>query len=490
MPRKYFITIMNSCQNNSLRLLKTIPVKKNTSIVLGGGLAGLSAGFGMAKSEMPVIVLESDSEVGGLSRTVRHGEFSFDLGGHRFHTKNAETERFVKEVLYGNYLTVPRKSKIFLQNRFFDYPLKPSNALCGMGVATTARALFDYGIEKTKNFVTPPKYVSLEDWVVNNFGRTMFNIYFKEYSEKVWGIDCSRISEEWVSKRIEGLSLGVAVKNAFFKFSGQTVNSLIDKFIYPSAGIGQISDNLKDEIEKDNSVLTNTKAYRINHRNFFINNVIAKNCEQLYDIKGSEFLSSIPLTNLVRMMNPAPPDDIIEAAAMLRYRDLVVVTIMLNRKSVTDLTWMYLPGQEIAMGRIHEPKNWSPGMAPEGKTHIVAEYFCFQGDAVWNSNNEELTSLTVSQLEKLGLIKANEVIDSCVYRTPKAYPLFEVGYEKYYSRILEYLDNFTNLHIIGRTGMFKYHNMDRAIESGLEAAEAIIKNSEWEKEREALPVGA
>ncbi len=481
---------MSSYHKKSLRILKTLPTRENTCVVLGGGLAGLSAGFRLAKSDKPVVVLESDSEVGGLSRTVHHGEFSFDLGGHRFHTKNTETEQFVKDILYGNYLTVPRKSKIFLQNSFFDYPLKPSNALQGMGIPTTIRALFDYGLEKTKNLFSPPKYVSLEDWVVNNFGRTMFNLYFKEYSEKVWGIDCSRISEEWVSKRIEGLSLGVAVKNAFFKFSGQKVNSLINRFIYPPEGIGRISDNLKGEIDKDNSVLTNTRVFQVNHNNFTINSVIAKNCEQLYDVKGREFLTSIPLTNLVRMMNPSPPEYILDAASKLRYRDLVVVTIMLNRESVTDLTWMYLPGRDIPLGRIHEPKNWSASMAPEGKTHIVAEYFCFQGDSIWNQNNEDLTSLTVKHLVKLGLIKESEVFDSCVYRAPKAYPLLEVGYEKHYSQLLEYLDKFTNLHILGRTGMFKYLNMDRAIESGIETANAILSNSEWETEREALPVGA
>lgn len=481
---------MSPFPDNSLRLLKPLPVGKDASIVLGGGLAGLSAGYRLVKSGRPVAVLESDTVVGGLSKTVSHGEFSFDLGGHRFHTRNTETETFVKAILYDNYITVPRKSKIFLRKRFFDYPLKPANALFSLGIPTTVRALVDYAGEKLKNLVNTPEHISLEDWVVGNFGRTMFNIYFKEYSEKVWGIDCDKISESWVSKRIEGLSLGVAIKNAFFKFSGSGVNSLIDRFIYPPEGIGRLSENLKAEIEEDNTVLTNTKAYRINHTNFTIHNVIAKNCEELYDVRGGEFISSIPLTNLVRMLNPSPPDEIFEAASRLRFRDLVVVTIMLNREKVTDLTWIYLPGRDIPLGRIHEPKNWSPEMAPEGKTHIVAEYFCFQGDGIWNAGDEALTALTAEHLEKLGLIAQSEVIDSCVIRVPKAYPLFEVGYEGHYSRILEYLDNFKNLHIIGRSGMFKYYNMDRTIESGLEAADNIIRNKPQARKREALPIGA
>ncbi len=481
---------MSTFPDNSLRVLKTLPVDRDASIVLGGGLAGLSAGYRLAKSGRPVAVLESDTVVGGLSRTVSHGGFSFDLGGHRFHTKNADTENFVKAVLYNNYLTVPRKSKIFLQNRFFNYPLKPANALFGLGIPTTVKAIIDYAGEQLKNVIRTPEHISLEDWVVSNFGRTMFNLYFKEYSEKVWGIKCDEISESWVSKRIEGLSLGVAIKNAFFKFSGNAVTSLIDQFIYPHKGIGQLSENLKSEIEEYNTVLTSTNAYQINHSDFTINNVIAKNCEELYDVRGSEFVSSIPLTSLVRMLNPSPPEEVFEAASRLRYRDLVVVTIMLNKAKVTDLTWMYLPGKDIPMGRIHEPKNWSPEMAPEGKTHIVAEYFCFQGDNIWNSSNESLTDLTVKHLEKLGLITKDDVIDSCIIRAPKAYPLFEVGYEKHYTRILEYLDNFKNLHIIGRSGMFKYHNMDRAIESGLEAADGIIQSKPLASKREALPLGA
>ena len=479
---------MKVTPNNSSCLSEgLLAEKRNPVIILGAGLAGLSSGYSLARAGKPVTVFESDSSVGGLSRTISHGDFRFDLGGHRFHTKNKNTESFVKNLLAGEYVSVPRKSKIYLQDKFFDYPLKPSNALLGLGIPTTFKAVCDYSKEKIRNLINSPENISLEDWVVSNFGRTMFNIYFKEYSEKIWGIKCDRISEEWVSKRIEGLSLWVAIKNAFFKFSGREINTFVDKFIYPPLGIGQISDRLKEEIENENILMTNTRVAQINHKDFVINNVIAKNCEQVYDAKGSEFVSSIPLTSLINMLNPAPPDDVLDAVSKLRYRDIVVVTVMLNRERVTDLTWMYLPGQDIPLGRLHEPKNWSPRMAPEGKTHIVAEYFCFKDDRIWNSSDEELTEMTVKQLEKLGFIDKKEVIDSCIVKVPKAYPIYEVGYTEYYSRILEYLKNFKNLHIIGRTGMFQYLNMDRAIESGIEIAEDILKKSPQKKD--AFPIG-
>lgn len=462
--------------NLSLSLESEDNVKSNITVVLGGGLAGLSTAFVLARADRPVMVLESDSTVGGLSKTMIHGAFRFDLGGHRFITKNKSIERFVKDLLDGEYLTVSRKSKIYMHNRFFDYPLTPSNAILGLGIFTTLKAVLDYGKERFKRFFIPSVNVSLEDWVVSNFGRTLFNLYFKEYSEKVWGMECCDISQEWISQRIKGLSLGIAIKNAFFKFSGKEVDTLADKFIYPHLGIGQISDRLRIKIEEKNPVFTNTRITEIFHEDFVVKNVTAVNCDKTYSVKGSEFVSSIPLTNLIQMLNPAAPHDVLEAASRLKYRDLVIVTVMLNREKVTDLTWLYLPEQNIVLGRLHEPKNWSPYMAPEGKTHIVSEYFCFEGDTVWNTRNEDLTDATIKGLESLGFVRASEVIDTCVVRVPRAYPLFEIGYTEHYNKILRYLGNFKNLHISGRGGMFRYYNMDYAIESGIQAAENILKN--------------
>ncbi len=473
---------MSFLPDNPRHFLNSLPVnKKNTTVILGGGLAGLSAGFSLVNAGQPVVVFERDYVVGGLSKTIDYGEFRFDLGGHRFITKNEKIRHFVSQLLEGEFLTVPRKSKIYMRRKFFDYPLRPSNALFGLGISTTLKAVSDYGIEKIKNFFSPSVSVSLEDWVVNNFGRTMFNLYFKEYSEKVWGVECKTINKEWVSQRINGLSLWVAIKNAFFKFSGREVDTLVDKFIYPPMGIGQISDKLKAKIEEENTVLTNTRVAEINHKDFLIKSVTAVNCGQIHNVGGTEFVSSIPLTNFIHMLEPPAPEEIREAASRLKYRDLVIVVVMLNRERVTDLTWMYLPEKDIPLGRIHEPKNWSPDMAPKGKTHIVSEYFCFDGDEVWNSSDEELTASTVEQLERLGFVRKSEVIDSCVVRVPKAYPLFVVGYTGHYNKILRYLENFKNLHIGGRSGMFRYYNMDHAIESGIEVAENILKKPQKEK---------
>jgi protoporphyrinogen oxidase len=458
-------------------------------IVLGGGLAGLSAGYVLTQAGRRVKLFESDPAVGGLSKTVVKDGFRFDLGGHRFVTKDERVDKFVGDLMEGELISVSRTSKIYMRSKFFDYPLKPLNAIFGLGVPTTLRILSDYGSEKVLGLAKKTEPVSLEDWVVRNFGRTMFNIYFKDYSEKVWGIDCGSISAEWVAQRIKGLSLAKAVKNAFFKFSGKDIPTLADRFLYPERGIGRLSDRLKDEIEKRNEVITGTRVVRINHAGGRIESVAVKNHAYDAEVGGSAFLSSVPLTSLVRMLHPAAPREILEAASKLRFRDLVVVAVMVDRERVTDQTWIYIQDREIPFGRIHEPTNWSRKMAPEGKTLVVMEFFSFKGDGIWSLDDERLVDITVENLVKLGFIGKHEVLDSAVVRVPKAYPLFEVGYRKHYEVIAGYLERFGNLHVAGRGGMFRYYNMDHAIESGISTAERLI-GSEEGPDLEASPVMA
>jgi len=449
--------------------------QKDSTVVLGGGLTGLSAGYVLTKSGMKVKVFEAASEVGGLSKTIFHKGFRFDLGGHRFFTKDEKINNLVKELMGSELVSVPRKSKIYMNNKYFDYPLKPFNAIFGLGPLTTIEILFDYVVEKIKNLVRSPRNISLEDWVVSNFGRKMFDIYFKEYSEKVWGIECDRISAEWVAKRITGLSLARAIKSAFFKRTGRDVPSLVDAFLYPRLGIGRISDRLKEDIEaRGSTVLTDARVERINHSGSKIESIEIKNNGKTLIEDGMEFISSIPITKLIQMLHPSPPENIMRAVSRLKFRDLVVVAIMVDRDRVTDQTWIYIPEQKIPFGRIHEPTNWSRKMAPEGKTLIIAEYFSFMGDRIWNESDERLVDITVENLEAMGFIKKQDATEGVVVRVPKAYPLFEVGYKELCDELYDYLGKFKNLHLAGRSGMFRYYNMDHAIESGIKTAEKII----------------
>jgi protoporphyrinogen oxidase len=449
----------------------------NDIIILGGGLTGLSAGYTLTNAGRPVQVYERDAGVGGLSKTIERNGFRFDLGGHRFFTSDEAVDALVRDLMGQEMVSVRRSSKIYLRGRYFDYPLRPLNAMFGLGIPTTSRILADYVWETAKRFVQKQDVVSLEDWVVSNFGRTMFTIYFKEYSEKVWGIDCSRISAAWVAQRIKGLSLAKAVQNAFFKFSGRDLATLTDTFTYPSLGIGRISDRLRDEIEKSGAVHTGAKVVRIDHDSFRIESITVGDQDRQFTVPAEEYISTLPLTALVNMLSPAPPAPVLEAAAKLRFRDLVIVAIMIDRERVTDQTWIYIPEQRIPFGRIHEPKNWSTAMAPDGKSLLVMEYFSFRGDAVWSMSDEALTDLTVDNLVRLGFVGRQNVLDSMIVRVPKAYPLFEVGYDKHAEVLLDYLDSFSNLHIAGRSGMFRYYNMDVAIRSGMETAEKVLRKS-------------
>jgi protoporphyrinogen oxidase len=453
--------------------------QKEITIILGGGLTGLSAGYMLARAGRTVSVFERDSIVGGISQTVEHHGFRFDLGPHRFFTKEERIEAFVRELMGDELIVVPRKTEIFIRGKYFDYPLEPVNAVFGMGVFMTLRILLDYGVERVKRLVREPEAVSLEDWVVAHFGRTLFDIYFKQYSEKVWGIGCGSISAEWVARRIRGLSLSKAVMNAFFKSRSRDVPSLVSQFMYPRLGIGRIAERLGEEIERSGGIIsTETSVERINHNGTRAGSVVVRSRDGLHMEYGADFISSIPITKLIDLLDPTPPPDVLAARASLKFRDLVVVAVLIDRPRVTNQTWIYIPEENIPIGRIHEPTNWSAQMAPEGKTLLITEFFCFEGDAVWSQPDDRLAAIAVDSLERLGYIRGHEVIENIVKRVPKAYPLFDIGYRKHLEVVYDYLARFENLRIAGRAGMFKYYNMDHAIGSGITSAEAILRSRE------------
>lgn len=446
----------------------------NNVIILGGGPSGLAASYVLTQVDMNALIIEKGHHVGGLARTVEHDGFRFDLGGHRFITDNKKVESIVRKILGDEILVVSRSSKILLNNKYFDYPINLLNAFCGLDLLTSIRIIVEYLAGQIGLRFRRTTMISLQDWVIQKFGRTMFSIFFKGYSEKVWGIRCDRISKEWVDRRIQGLSLGKVFRNAVFKTRRWQKRTLADKFLYPAKGIGQIFENLKAEIEKKNPIITRSNIISIGHADGCIEQVVVKNDLGTLEYYGNEFISSIPLSVIVNLLDPQPPDEILQAASRLRFRDLVVVTIMIDRERVTDQTWIYFPDPAVPFGRIHEPKNWSKEMAPEGKTHLVVEYFCFKGEAIWTSSDEDLRALTVRQLNALGILKNDKVIGHVVTRIPQAYPLFEVDFQKYQKALFDYLARFENLRLIGRGGRFEYFDSDRAMESGIAAAESII----------------
>ncbi len=453
--------------------------KKTSACVIGGGPAGLSTAYTLSQNDIDTVVLEMGTQVGGISRTIERNGFRFDLGGHRFFTKDPEVEDLFREVLGDEIIWVDRSSKIYYHNKYFDYPLKPANALLGMGLGTTARCIFDYGLVKARGLYRKPEIVSLEDWVTNEFGGELFRQFFKDYTEKVWGIDCDRIDAEWAAQRIKGLSLRVAIKDALLPSKNGKVKTLIDKFMYPRLGIGRISENLAERVEgMDNEVRMGQKAVAVNHEGGRVTSVEVADGKGGYSLEVGELVSSMPLTGLVKVMRPQAPDDVLEAADSLRYRDLITVNLIVDKPQITDLTWIYIHDPAITLGRIHEPKNWSPAMAPEGKSSLVTEYFCFEGGEVWEMDDQALIDLTIEDLDqRLHFLRKQEVMDAFVVRIPKAYPMYELGYERRLKKVLDYVNGFTNLQIIGRYGTYKYNNMDHSMKTGMLAARNIMGES-------------
>lgn len=413
--------------------------------------------------------------MGGLARTVERNGFRFDLGGHRFHTENSQVEALFRDALDGDVLEVARSSKILMNGRYFDYPWQPLDALQGFGARRAAAIVFDYAAEQLRGRLQPRSGESFEDVIVGRFGRTMFDIFVREYSEKVWGVECRHIASELADWRIPNLSVGAALRDALFPRYRGTVRSLIRTFRYPPLGIGQAAEGLRRQIDGRNGrVLTGAAVTAVHHSRGRIEAVTVRSGERTERRRANAFLSSLPLNGLVNRLDPKPPAEILAAANRLRFRDLVTVTVMLDRPRVTDQSWIYVPERNIPFGRIHEPTNWSARMAPAGRTLLVTEHFCFRGDRVWNADDGALVATTVASLEQLGLIHGSDVIDSLVLRVPHAYPVFEIGYADNRRKICDYLGSFENLRVIGRGGMFQYFNMDHAMESGIAAAGDVL----------------
>jgi protoporphyrinogen oxidase len=443
-------------------------------LVLGAGFAGLAAAHALAAAGRETLVLEAGPVVGGLSRTETFGEFRFDLGGHRFFTHDEEIAALVGALMGDELIDVPRSSKILLRGRYVDYPLRPLNALAALGPATCARVLADWAAEQLRSLAGRRPDVSLEDWVVHRFGRTLFNIYFKEYSEKVWGLPCERISVGWVAKRIEGLSLGKAMRDAFASGGRRSVASLVDRFAYPRLGIGRIGERLAEEIAPRGRVLCDARVTQVRHESGRVREVVAATFAGERSFPAEAVVSTIPLPALARLLDPAPAPGVLRAAGELGFRDLILAAVAVDQPAVTDQSWIYLPDRSLPFGRLHEPKNWSSAMAPPERSLVVAEYFCFRGDAAWDAPDPRLADLTVGGLEQLGYLKRRRVIGTRIVRVPAAYPLFDVGYEPRAAAVRGGLAGIGNLFVAGRSGCFAYQNMDHAMRSGIDAARRLL----------------
>ena len=446
------------------------------TVVVGAGPAGLTAAWMLARRGVVPLVLEQDGQVGGLARTVEYKGFRFDIGGHRFFTKVGPVQKVWRQMMGAEMLHRPRLSRIYYGGKFFDYPLKPLNALTGLGVINSFLILLSYLWIQVRP-IRPE--VSFEDWVSNRFGRRLYRIFFKTYTEKVWGIPCNRIGAQWAAQRIKGLSLFTAVTSMLLKYvrkpGAAQIKTLIEEFEYPRLGPGMMWEAFQADVERRGGrIVLQAPVERIEHDGSSIIAVeYGRQARNRVAVAG--LVSTMPLRELVQKLDPPPPEVVRAAASRLSYRDFLTVALIIDAPDLFPDNWIYVHDARVKLGRIQNFKNWSPDMVPDlTQTCLGLEYFCFEGDGLWTMPDADLVALGTRELEAIGLLGGARVVDGTVVRMPKAYPVYDEGFMDALAVLRSDLDRFSNLQVAGRNGMHKYNNQDHSMVTALLAVDNLL----------------
>jgi protoporphyrinogen oxidase len=456
--------------------------------IIGAGPAGLTAGYLLAKENVAVTILEADpAEVGGIARTVKYKGYGFDIGGHRFFSKASEIEALWSELLPHDMLDRPRSSRIFYRQRFFSYPLKAFEALYQLGIKESSHCVLSY--LKAKLFPIKPTR-SFADWVTNHFGKRLFSIFFKTYTEKVWGMSCDDISADWAAQRIKGLSLFSAVMNALLpkkwgrkQSKEKTIKTLIDTFRYPRKGPGMLWEACADKIKQyGGTVKLNAQVYQCQY------DAEAKNWKVNYrDQQGNpqqliatHLVSSAPLRELVLDYLPNHFSFAAKtAASQLHYRDFLIVALIAKDKNVFQDNWVYVHDASVDVARIQNFKSWSPEMVPDNNnTCYGMEYFCSDQEILWSMSDTDLIEKAKKELVKLKLADHQDILDGCVVRQAKAYPVYDQHYQQHVATIKDEIETtLPTLYLVGRNGMHKYNNQDHAMMTAMLTVKNILANA-------------
>jgi protoporphyrinogen oxidase len=457
------------------------------TFVIGAGPAGLTAAYCLAKAGRSVLVIERDpTYVGGISRTVDYKGFLFDIGGHRFFSKSKEVVALWQELLPDDFIERPRLSRIYYNGKFFAYPLKAFEALLKLGVFTSARCLMSYAYAKISPVAEPRTF---HEWVRNQFGERLFQIFFKTYTEKVWGMSCDEISADWAAQRIKGLDLAAAVLNGLKRSlrlrrqsargggaGADTVKTLIESFQYPRQGPGMMWQSAARKIAAHGGrILMGRELVRLEfdagHDCWRIEVAAADGQRETYTAR--HVISSAPLRELVERISPTPIS-LLHARA-LRYRDFLTVALMVRKDELFPDNWIYIHDPSVRVGRVQNFRSWSPEMVPQGMSCLGLEYFCFEGDGMWSAPDRKLIALAKQEVAKIGLVSPDDVVDACVVRQAKAYPVYDEDYRDNVETIrLDLEGSYPTLHVIGRNGMHRYNNQDHAMMTAMLAARNIV----------------
>ncbi len=464
--------------------------------IIGAGPAGLTAAYLLRKKGWDVVVCEADPEyVGGISRTVHYKGYSFDIGGHRFFSKSKEVEELWSELLPNDMLERPRLSRIYYNGKYFSYPLKAFDALSKLGVVQSVLCVLSY-LKARVIPVRDPK--NFEDWTSNQFGKRLFNIFFRTYTEKVWGMSCRDISADWAAQRIKGLSLGRAIVNSFKPqkrtSDGPVIKTLIDSFRYPRKGPGMLWDECAKRVrDMDGHILMGQTVVGLNHKGDGKWEIVHrdKDGHEMLQVVD-EVISSAPLRELAMSLTPPVSEWARGAALNLKYRDFITVVLIMKDQGQFDDNWIYIHDPKVKVGRIQNFKSWSPEMVPDPEMSCYGlEYFCFEGDGLWNARDEDLIQMAKAEFMQIGLAKKDKFVDACVVRQPKAYPVYDDAYAQNVEALRRDLKNkFPTLHMIGRNGMHKYNNQDHAMMTAMLCVENIVAGRElydlWQVNEDAI----
>jgi protoporphyrinogen oxidase len=447
-------------------------------IVIGAGPAGLTAAYELVRAGVRPIVLERGEKVGGLARTECYKGFRFDMGGHRFFTKSDLVRRIWTDILGKDFLLRPRLSRIFYNRRFFHYPLRPLNVLNNLGLVEAGLIVLSY---LRWHFFPHQRVESFEQWVTNRFGRRLFLTFFKTYTEKVWGISCSELKAEWAAQRIKDLSLRIALLRMFGQGS-RTIRTLIEEFSYPRLGPGMMWEALKEHIERQGGeVRMNTGVVKIERDGRIIRGVMIASDGRTEALSAGHVISSMPVTEAIKKLAPAASPAVQKAAQHLRYRDFLTVCLIINQPHLFPDNWIYVHDPSVKVGRIQNFKNWSPDMIPDpAKSSLGLEYFCQEGDALWTLSDGELIELGKREVTRIGLARYADIEDGCVFRVPKAYPVYDAGYGEALASIRAFLDELDNFQTIGRNGLHRYNNQDHAMLTGILAVRNLVTNERYD----------
>lgn len=445
------------------------------TVIMGAGPAGLTAGLMLTRNQEPVTVIEKGKSVGGLAKTIEWKGYRVDYGGHRFFTKNRQVHDLVLSLIKDELVNVKKISRIYLNGKYFNYPLEPANALLSLGAGTTIIAGKDYVFARVKDRLSPGEKKSFEGWTKSRFGWKLYELFFKNYTEKVWGIPCTQLSSDFADQRIRGLSIVKMVRRAVFP-KKKKIKSLIEEFIYPRMGYGVIWEKMKDEVlQKKGSVMLESEVTKVNHDGKKIISIEVKDKNGTKTVTGDEYISTIPLTELVKKLSPAPSKEVLEACEKLKFRDWIGITYVINKKRITSDTWLYVPDPSLKFGRIQQWANWSEGLIQGDHGSLMLEYFVFEGDKTWNMSDADLLEFGKKELcDQLKFMKREDILDGFVLRARKTYPVYAMGYEQPLELVKGEVKKFSNLQIIGRYGTFRYNNADHSIEMGIQAADKIL----------------